>query len=95
MRTISKNLPPHLRIGKNGLSPGMKEEILAILKRKGIIKIKLLPAALDHGTKDDYFKQLLDVTAGVHIHTLGLTITIYSPAYPFAKLRSNLYKAAT
>lgn len=93
LRTLSKNLAPHLRIGKNGLSEGMKKELIAIYSKKGLIKIKLLPAALEQAPKETYFASILTLTQGIHIHTLGLTVTVYKPGFALSKLRGNIYKS--
>ena len=43
----AKLLEPNTRIGKNGITPSLIEEISKHLKRKRLVKVKMLSAFLD------------------------------------------------
>ena len=92
LRSLCKAIKPQLIIGKHGLSAGIEREFLLMLKKHGLIKIKLLRAALSHAQKHEYITRLSAASGAIPVYTLGLTISFYSPGFSLAKIRQNLYK---
>ena len=54
---------PAVRIGKDGLDPGVIEEVNRQLKKRKVIKVKFLKASSDSASFDELVKQLAAQTS--------------------------------
>ena len=75
-KTKAQALSPMLRIGKSGLTDTVIDEIKSQLKKKKLIKIKILRAALDDKTKEELFKEMIDKSGAVLVTKVGFVITL-------------------
>lgn len=73
----AKKLEPVLRIGKNGLTSGVVEEIKKQLKKKKLIKVKFLKAALEEKNRKEFAKEIAEKTDGELIHQVGFVVVLY------------------
>ena len=73
LKIKARALSPAIRIGKNGLTPEVIKEISRQLKKKGLIKIKMLPPMLEG--KDKSFKKSAakEIAAKTNSELLDLT----------------------
>lgn len=77
LRQKAKNLEPIVRIGKNGLTDGVVEQIRkAVLKRK-LIKVKLLQAFAEEHKADDVAQELATKTGAEIVSVVGFNISLY------------------
>jgi len=76
LKERAKNLEPILRIGKNGLTSNVHNEVEKLLKKRKLIKIKILNNCpiLD---KDEVISQVLKESKAELIQTVGNTFSIY------------------
>ena len=79
MKKKAVSLEPVVRIGKNGLTAGIIQEIKLHLKKKKIIKIRFLRTALGKKSKDTLRKiaeQTAEKTSSMVIQIIGLNIVL-------------------
>ena len=73
----ANSLKPILRIGKNGLSESQIIEIVKLLKKRKVIKIKMLKSFVQESDKKMLAKELaLKVDAEI-IEMIGFVVTLY------------------
>jgi len=77
LRDAARGLEPVLRIGKNGLTPGAVQEIIAQLKKKHLIKVKLLSAFLDGKDKKIVAVELAAKTDATLVQLVGNVVVLY------------------
>lgn len=70
-----ENMEPHIRVGKNGLTDNVIEEIKLQLKKHKTIKIKFLRAAINDNKKE-LFNQLLEKTKTKLVKKIGFVVVI-------------------
>ena len=63
-------LQPAIRIGKQGITENVVKQIIAIMKKKRVIKVKFLPSAI-HDNKKELVKELAEKTHTKIIHKVG------------------------
>ena len=71
LRAKAQSLHVLVRIGKSGLKEEVILEIVKHLKRKKLIKVKFLGAALDSGDKKNMVKELVERTDSVLVSSVG------------------------
>ena len=76
LRSKAKALEPILRIGKNGLSDSVIEEIKLLLKKKKLVKIKFLKSSLSKNKKE-FIKQIVEKTDSELIENVGNVVVLY------------------
>ncbi len=76
LRSKAKNLEPILRIGKNGLTEHVLNELIKLLKKKKLIKIKLLKSAVNKNKKE-LINNLVEKTDSELIEAVGNVIVLY------------------
>lgn len=76
LRSKAKLLEPLIRIGKNGLTQGAVKEIIQMLKKKTIVKIKLLKAFTHGKDKKEIVKEITEKTNSILIQQIGNIITL-------------------
>lgn len=69
-------LPPLLRIGKQGLTPGVIREVARQLEERGLIKIKLLKAASVNQATHASADQLAMETSSTVVHVVGSIVIL-------------------
>ena len=72
----AKKLEPILRIGKNGLTQGVIEEIKRQLEKKKLIKIKFLKAVLEGKDKKEFAKEVADMVDAELVQRVGFVIVL-------------------
>ena len=73
----AKALEPILRIGKNGLTEGMVKEIKEQLKRKKLINIKFLKAAMEGKDKKKFSAEVAEKTGGEVVYQVGFVVVLW------------------
>jgi RNA-binding protein len=72
----AKALGPLLRIGKNGLTEGSINEIKLMLKKRGLIKIKLLRSFTEGKDKKESAKEIAEKTDSILVESLGNIVVL-------------------
>lgn len=73
----SKELEPVIRIGKNGITEGIIEEIKSQLKKKKLIKIKFLKSAMEDIDKKVLAKRIAEDTNSELIDQVGFIVVLH------------------
>ena len=69
-------LKPEFQIGKNGLNDNIIKDIKARLKKKKILKIRFLQAAIKGKSKDELFARLKEETGARILKKIGFTLVL-------------------
>lgn len=78
LRAEGQGIKPILRIGKNGISSSVIDEIRAQLKQRHLIKVQALRAYLMEATMDDLAADIKNSIKGVHvIEKKGHSVVLY------------------
>jgi RNA-binding protein len=77
LRSKAKELEPLLRIGKNGLTEGMINEIKHMLMKKRMIKIKILRAFFEGKDKDALVDGIVEKTDSVLVECVGNIVVLH------------------
>lgn len=72
----AKKLEPVLRIGKNGLTPGVVSEIKKQLLKKKLIKIKFLKPALEGKSRKEFAAEVVLKTDSELVQQVGFVIVL-------------------
>ena len=75
LKKLYKTLEPTIRIGKNGITTNTYPEIIKVLKKKSIVKIKILKNCEED--KEELIKKITIGTGSVLIHKIGKVFTLY------------------
>jgi len=76
LRKKAKSLEPILRIGKNGLTDSVIEEIKKLLRKKRLIKVKILKTAMENINKKELVMDLVNKTDAVLIEAVGFVVVL-------------------
>lgn len=76
LRSKAKAIEPLIRIGKNGLSDHVVQEIKKLLNKKKLIKVKILKSALTGRTKKELAKCLVAETNAELIDAIGFIVVL-------------------
>lgn len=76
LRRKAMNLEPVIRIGKNGLTENTFNEIKKILKKRGLIKIKLLKNFIQDKNKKAIAREIAEKTDSELIQQVGFVIVL-------------------
>lgn len=76
LKEKGKLLEPVIRIGKNGLTNNLIEEIKKQLKKKELIKVKMLRSFLQDKNKKAVAKDLAQKTDSTLIDLVGFTVIL-------------------
>ncbi|MFC1800893.1 YhbY family RNA-binding protein [Nanoarchaeota archaeon] len=74
LKAKSHSMGPVLQIGKSGLTDSVIQEIIKILKKKKLIKIKLLSSAGDRKKLAD---EIVSKTGAVLIRSVGRVVVLF------------------
>ncbi len=77
LRAKSKTIEPVLRIGKNGLTEGMINEIKLQLKKRKLIKIKLLKSFVQDKDKKLLVQEIAHSTNSEIIESVGFILVLH------------------
>jgi RNA-binding protein len=77
LKNKAKELTPIVRIGKNGLTDGVIQEIRNQLKQKKLIKIKLLKALVEVQSRFEIADTLKIKTGAELVHVVGNVVILY------------------
>jgi RNA-binding protein len=70
-RAKAKSLEPLVRIGKNGITENVVIEIIRLLRKREIIKIKLLHAFLEENNRKIIAEELAQKTNSIIVEQVG------------------------
>jgi len=73
----AKFLEPCIRLGKNGLTSEVIEEIKKQIKKKRLIKVKFLKSALGEGKRKDFAKEIASKSDAELIHQVGFVVVLW------------------
>ncbi|MFH0863343.1 MAG: YhbY family RNA-binding protein [Candidatus Altiarchaeota archaeon] len=65
-----------VRVGKNGVTPALIEEIISVLKKHKKIKIKMLKSSLEGADKHEQAEDIRRMCKAKRASLLGHTITL-------------------
>ena len=77
LRAKAKKLEPVVRIGKQGLNGNSLKEIMKVLEKRKLIKIKLLQGSLKAADKSRIASEIISKTNSELIDAVGNIIVIY------------------
>ena len=77
LRPKAKNLDPILRIGKNGLTENGINELNKLLRKRKLIKIKLLKAAMKGKNKKELISGITEKTNSELIEAVGNIVVLH------------------
>jgi RNA-binding protein len=77
LRAEAKALEPLIRIGKNGLTEGIANEIKRMLVKKRMIKIKMLSAFFEGKDKDELADEIAARTNSILVESVGNTVVLH------------------
>jgi RNA-binding protein len=78
LRQKSKALDPVVRVGKNGLSDGLVEQVRKALQRRRLIKVKMLQSFAEENDARGAAEELARKTGAEIISVVGFNVTLYS-----------------
>lgn len=70
-------LRPVLRIGKSGITDSFIDHTKELLKKQDLIKIKILPSALDNVDRKSTARMISEKTGAKLVDQIGLVIVLY------------------
>jgi len=76
IKAVANKLDPVVRIGKNGFTKGMEEEVKKQLKKNKVIKIKMLKAFLEGKDKKAAGREIADKADAELIQQTGFVIIL-------------------
>ncbi len=79
LKSKALHLEPTIRIGKNGMTDAIIEEIICQLKKRKMVKIKILKSFVDSIEKSSFSAELETKTKAKVIHHVGFVLTLYKP----------------
>lgn len=79
LRGEAQQLDAKLQVGKSGISDAFVEELLSMLKRDRLVKVRLLRSARTGSDRDEMAEQLADAADAVLVETRGNTVVLYRP----------------
>ena len=77
LRSKAMLLAPSVRIGKNGLTPGVVQEISVLLDKRKLVKVKMLRSSLEAAEKQKIIDAILKETGAILVQAVGLVFTLY------------------
>ncbi len=77
LKPISKSIEATVRIGKNGLTENLVNEIKKQLQKRNIVKIKFLKSFIADKDKRKIIQQIVEKTGGELVHAVGFSVTLY------------------
>jgi RNA-binding protein len=77
LKQKARSLTPAIRVGKLGITESLIAEIKQQLKKKKMIKVKILGAALAENEKDEIVDLLARKTNALLVSSVGFVVTLY------------------
>lgn len=77
LRSEAQGLDPVIRIGKNGLTDAVVLEIIKLLKKKRLIKIKFLRSFVEGNDRKKAASELAEKTGAVLVQLTGFVVVLY------------------
>ncbi|MBS3112732.1 YhbY family RNA-binding protein [Candidatus Woesearchaeota archaeon] len=77
LKVKAHSLEPVIRIGKNGISDTTIKEIVTVLKKRNLIKIKLFKSSLETKNRKQIAKEIADKTGSNLVQVTGFIIVLY------------------
>ena len=77
LRAKGRALDPILRIGKNGITPPILEEIEMHLKKRNLIKVRFLQSCLENNDRKELAEKIANVTRAQIIDQVGFLVVLY------------------
>ncbi len=68
-------LDPALRIGKAGITDNVVKQVIVLLKKKKVIKVKFLASAIKTDKKE-LIKELVEKTRAKVLHKVGFIVVL-------------------
>lgn len=68
-------LEPAVRIGKAGITDNVVKQVIVLLKKRKVIKVKFLPTAIQ-GDKKKLVNELAERTRAKVIHKVGFIVVL-------------------
>jgi len=79
IRRKAQQLQPTIRIGKNGLTDALADEMRCQLKKRKLVKVKMLKSFADGIDKTAFAKEIAMKTGAKVVHNVGFVLTLYKP----------------
>lgn len=79
LRGRAQSLDAKLQVGKSGLSDGFLQELEALLRREGLVKVRLLRSARAGEENEALARELAEETGSSFVETRGNTVVLYDP----------------
>jgi RNA-binding protein len=76
LKLKAKSLEPIVRIGKNGLTEGIVNEMIRQLKKKKLIKVKLLKSFVQDKSRKELANEISSATNSEVIDSVGFVVVL-------------------
>lgn len=76
IRLEARNLEPLVRIGKNGLTENIINEVAKLLKKKKVVKVKFLHAFLEENERKNAGQKLAERTNSILVEQVGGVVVL-------------------
>jgi len=77
LKKQAKALQAIVRIGKNGITDNLIEEIKKIIKLRKLVKVKFLPSFSDEQDRHEAAKEIAEKTESLLVQVIGNNIVLY------------------
>lgn len=79
LRGRAQSLDAKLQVGKSGLSDAFLQELGSLLRREGLVKVRLLRSARAGKENHALAEELAEETESTLVETRGNTVVLYDP----------------
>ena len=77
LRSRAKSLKAAMQIGKNGITPAAVEQLLAFLKKRKLVKVRLLNSFADEHDRREAAGELAGKTGSEIVDMIGFVVSLY------------------
>lgn len=77
LKEQAKALKPLIQIGKNGLTESVVQQIIRLIKKRKLVKIKFLKSFLESNNKKEAAKKLAEMTNSEIVYQTGFVVALY------------------
>lgn len=79
LKSRAHNLQPTIRIGKNGLTDAIIDEMKCQLKKRKLVKVKVLKSFAEGMDRTALAKEIAMKTGAKVVHHVGFVLTLHKP----------------
>lgn len=77
LRAKARAMEPLVRIGKNGLTESVVNQVALLLKKRKLVKVKFLKSFLENNERKSSAAELASATGSELIEQVGFVVVLY------------------